>query len=270
VFHTSLSDLIKRDGLSDQKKLLALLSDNVKPIQLDHADPINLRIVVAPLDGTDRQIGKTVATTYEKMLEFDAGDFATQDGLDKVFAAATASAAFPLVFTPVVIPGLGPCVDGGTVNNTPIGYALEGAIGAAVDAVVVVATSVEHLQVPSSEVTGLGLIGHLADMLIGERLVRDLEGAEKLNDKLDRLNKLVSDGMLTAAQLDIVREALGWQGRKNVDVIRIRPEQELDGTAFSGFFKEADRAKLLEAGYARGCDVLGKLGWLPAGAAKPA
>jgi len=37
-----------------------------------------------------------------------------------VGAAATASAGLPIVFAPVTVDGLGPCIDGGTVNNTPM------------------------------------------------------------------------------------------------------------------------------------------------------
>ena len=42
-----------------------------------------------------------------------------------MFQAAAASAAFPFAFEPVTLQEVGPCVDGGIVNNTPIGEAID-------------------------------------------------------------------------------------------------------------------------------------------------
>ena len=80
-----------------------------------------------------------------------------------MFAAATASAGLPIVFAPVEVDGLGPCLDGGMVNNTPMKWALDSKVGAEVDAIVVVATSVELATQPAAELGALGIVGHFAE-----------------------------------------------------------------------------------------------------------
>ena len=261
VFHANLHDLVHGEGISDQRKLLALLRDHIQPSQPAQPVAINLRIVVAPLQGTASQIGDGAATTYEAIREFDGEAFADQDGLEAMFVAATASAAFPIVFAPVALAGLGPCIDGGTVNNTPIKWALGGDIGKSLDAVVVVSTSVEDATAPV-DLHGIGLVGHLAEMLIDERLYRDLHEASDVNDALAALDKLVAAGQISDAQRGLVLGSLGWADRRPIELVRIRPVEALSGNAFSGFFDRALRAELLEAGYQRGLTVLSALGWL--------
>jgi predicted acylesterase/phospholipase RssA len=145
-------------------------------------------------------------------------------GLEQVFSAAVASAAFPIVFAPVEVDGIGPCVDGGVVNNTPIKWALDGQIGRELDAVVVIATSVERRAEPPGALRGMGLVSHLADMLIEERLYRDLREAEQVNDALAKLHALARPGGLSVSQLAEVMAALDWTGRRVVEIIPIRPE----------------------------------------------
>jgi NTE family protein len=267
VFHASFRDLLRRDGVSDQARLLALLRAHIPPTQPADPDDVSLRIIVAALGGCRGAIGAEPATTFEAMCDFDTTAFGSREGLERVFAAATASAAFPGVFAPVEIDGVGPCVDGGTVNNTPMKWALDDAIGAQVDAIgaqvdaiVVVATSVVQRTEPP-ELSGVGLIGHLADMLIGERLYRDLREAEQVNAALAKLGALVERGVLDAAQLAQVTGALGWGRRRPIPVIQIRPTTALAGNAFSGFFHADIRSQHLEAGFVRGLEVLGARGW---------
>jgi NTE family protein len=263
VFHVSFRDLLKRDGLSDQNSLLALLRAHIPPTHPDEADApddVNLRLVVATLRGRAGSIGAHSATTFESICEFDTGAFAARDRLEQVFAAATASAALPMAFAPVELPGLGPCVDGGTVNNTPMKWALDGAIGSAIDAVVVIATSVAQATEPPP-LGGVALVGHFAEMLIDERLYRDLREAEQVNAQLAALDALVAQGLLDAVHRERVKQALGWTGRRVIPVIQIRPTTALRGTAFSGFVDEALRREYLDAGFERGLEVLGGLGW---------
>ena len=262
VFHASVHDLLVRDGISDQKLLLRLLRDNIQPAPIAHPTPINLRLVVAPLNGVPGMIGDQPATTFESIRDFNEDAFATPTGLDAMFEAATASAAFPGVFAPVRVADIGPCVDGGTVNNTPVKWALDGAVGQTVDAVVVVSTAVEQFAAPATELHGVGLIGHLAEMLIDERLFRDLRDTAASNVALTQLAALVAQGVITADQRAKVVDAIGWTGRRVIECIRIRPVTAIAGNAFSGFFSKDVRAELLEAGFQRGQDVLGGLGWL--------
>lgn len=261
VFHASFRDILELDGLSDQKRLLALLRGHVLPSQPEDPDPVNLRLIVAALHGAAGKIGARPATTFEAICDFTSEHFASQAGLEQVFSAAVASAAFPIVFAPVEVEGVGPCVDGGVVNNTPMKWALDGDIGRELDAVVVIATSVERRTEPPGSLRGMGLVGHLADMLIEERLYRDLREAEQVNDTLAKLRALARPGGLSASQLADVIAALDWTGRRVVDIIPIRPEKELPGNAFSGFIHERDRRDYLDAGYLRALEVLGGRGW---------
>jgi NTE family protein len=263
VFHVSLPGLLSRHGISDQKKLIALLEQHMPPSQPDDPADINLRIVVAPLNGRAGSIDGHPATTFESICEFDTTAFASREALADVFAAATASAGLPIVFAPVEVDGLGPCLDGGMVNNTPMKWALDGKVGAEVDAIVVVATSVELATQPAADLGALGMVGHFAEMLIDERLYRDLREAAQVNETIARLDALVDRGVLDAAQRAQVMIALGWTGRRTVEVVQIRPTAALRGTAFSGFFHADIRAEQLEAGFTRGQAVLRALGWSP-------
>jgi hypothetical protein len=261
VFHASFRDLFKRDGLSDQKRLLELLREHISPSQLVDPAPIDLRLIVAALCGCQGAIGARPATTFESVRDFTTEDFASAAGLERVFIAAVASAAFPLVFAPVEIDGIGLCVDGGAVNNTPMKWALDGPLGAEIDAVVVVSTSVEQ-RTAAPDVSGLGsLAGHLAGMLIEERLYRDLREAAQINAGLTALDRMVLDGKLTPALLREIKQVLGLADRRAVDIILIRPETELPGNAFAGFFDAGLRCAYLDIGYDRGLQVLGGLGW---------
>jgi predicted acylesterase/phospholipase RssA len=261
VFHASFRDLFQREGLSDQKRLVELLREHIPPSQPVDPAPINLRLIVAALRGCRGAIGARPATTFESVRDFTTEDFASAAGLERVFTAAVASAAFPLVFAPVEIDGIGPCVDGGAVNNTPMKWALDGPIGAAIDAIVVVSTSVEQ-RTAAPDVDGLrSLASHLAGMLVDERLYRDLREAAQVNAGLTALDRMALDGKLTPGLLLQIKQALGLADRRAVDIIPIRPATELPGNAFSGFFDAGLRREYLDIGYDRGLEVLGGLGW---------
>ena len=250
VFHASFEVLRTRQGVSDRAKVLELLRRYVTPSP--SGAEIDLRLLTAPLAGTAGTIGLRPATTYEAMLQFTGKDFATPASLERVFDAATASSAFPLVFAPVEVAGLGPCVDGGAVNNTPLKWALDGTEHDRIDAIVVVATSPElRLGPPPENLHAIELASHLANMLIGERLYRDLHDACEVNASLARLDELVAQGVLDSSQLGAVRTAIGWDGFRSVKIVEIRPLEELPGSSFSGFFEEKLRKQYIEAGIER-------------------
>lgn len=262
---------LTRDGLLGQDGILKLLRDNVVPLDAPTAAEIELRLIVAPLRGTEGEIRRTrpdgtlerePATTFEAFREFTAVDFTSDERLAAVFTAATASAAFPLVFAPVELDGLGPCIDGGAVNNTPIKWALEVPSGQPLDAVVVLATSVQHHTIAADELHGARLASHLAETLIGERLYRDLREAEQTNTALVQLGALARSGVLTERQHDEVLAALGWTDRRPVPLISIRPVEPLRNNAFAGFFSSSLRSEHYDLGLARGRDVLRAAGWL--------
>jgi NTE family protein len=262
VFHANFRDITARRAVSDSKQVLQLLHDRIPPVDRPDVEDINLRLLVAPLDGVAGTIGDHAATTFESVRDFDGADFATAAKLERVFAAATASSAFPFLFEPVELDDIGPCVDGGAVNNTPVKWALEGTLGASLDAIVVVSTMVELRTAPPAELHGLAYAGHLATMLIGERLYRDLHEAEQVNTQLASLLALVDSGVIDEAQLASVLAALDWSGRRPVKVVQIRPQAELPGSSFSGFVEPALRREYVAAGLARGLDVLQRAGWI--------
>jgi NTE family protein len=262
VFHANFSDITARRAVSDSKQVLQLLRDRIPPVDRPDVEDINLRLLVAPLDGVAGTIGDHAATTFESVRDFDSADFATGAKLERVFAAATASSAFPFLFAPVELDDIGPCVDGGAVNNTPVKWALEGTLGASLDAIVVISTMVELRTAPAVELHGLAYAGHLATMLIGERLYRDLHEAEQVNTQLASLVRLVDSGVIDGAQLASVLTALDWSGRRPVTIVQIRPQADLPGTSFSGFIEPALRTEYLAAGLARGLDVLQRAGWI--------
>jgi NTE family protein len=262
VFHASFRDLLARRAVSDQRRILELLRARIPASEPANTAAINLRLLVASLNGVAGTIGDHAATTFEAVLDFTSADFATAASLEHVFAAATASSAFPLVFAPVTVDGVGPCVDGGAVNNTPVKWALEGTLGASLDAIIVIATSVELHTGGTSELHGLAYAGHLATMLIGERLYRDLHEAEGVNTSLANLAALVDGGVIDRAQLAAVLTALDWGGRRPVQIVQIRPLHELPGSSFAGFVEPALRRGYVDAGLARGLEVLGHLGWI--------
>ncbi len=261
IVHPDWKSLLHREAVSDLTKVREVLRANVRPTAgADRAD-INLRLVLAALDGRDGTIGDHPVTSYEAVAEFDGSAFDDPATLDNVFTAALASSSLPLVFSPTAVPGIGRCIDGGAVNNTPVGYAIGDALGQTVDAVLVIAATVERLTAPIGEQHGLEYIGHLVDMLINERLYRDLHEAENRNASLRALAALEA-GPLGTTGIAQVRSALGWEGARPVDIIQIRPLDPLPGTAFSAFGDAGQRDAYITTGADRAKAVLGALGWL--------
>jgi hypothetical protein len=82
-----------------------------------------------------------------------------------------------------------------------------------------------------ADLRGVNLLGHIADMLINERLYRDLREAADVNDALNKLDELG----LAPDVLESVKVAIGWTGRKTVEIVSIRPLEPLPGNPFSGF-----------------------------------
>jgi NTE family protein len=254
VVHVDWRELLHKSAISDLSRVRALLRDGVTRVKLADPGEIDLRIVVSPLDGRDGDIGGRPATTYEGMLAFDGAAFDDDARFEDVITAACASASFPFVFAPTEVPGLGRCIDGGAVNNTPIGWAIDDALGRTLDAVLVIAPVVEHLVTPRGELHGAELLGHLIDMLINERLYRDLREGEQRNAALRALAALPAQSAIL--------DALGWTGARPIDLIQIRPLEPLPGSAFSAFRDRDQRAAYLDAGATRARAVLGELGWL--------
>lgn len=257
VLHLSPRGILQRRGFADTSRIRALLRRHIRPVVSADPASINLRLIVSPVAGARGTIGDAPATTYEHMLEFDGADFDSQAGLERVFTAAVASSSLPLLFTPTHVPGLGDCVDGGAVNNTPVEYALDDSTGLQIDAAIVVTPTVAVKARGARPLIGGQLLAQYVEMLINERLYRDLRDIERVNRSLARLAALPLD----AGQLAAVKRALGWEHARRLHVVPIRPLAPLPGTTLSGLLHRAERAACIDIGITRAEQVLRRLGW---------
>jgi NTE family protein len=255
TFHFSPRAILARQGISDQKQLRRLLAANITPCASPGSERSDLlHIVVAALGGVDGKIVEQGdATTHELVNTFGSRDFGEQAGLERIFDAATASSAFPIVFAPAWVGGYA-SVDGGAVNNTGIKYALS---SKDVDTVIVIAPTVQKLAADppprsglATRLSGRKLLERFTDVLINERLYRDLREAVEVNTMLAKLHQL------DAETRDRALQALGWQDRTQIRIIPIRPREPLPGTSFSGFFHQRTREDYIDRGRRRAYEVL--------------
>lgn len=258
ILSPNLRAIASRRGFSDQKKLLALLRTHAPANRNPEPAPVELHLVVGALHGATARIGGAPATSYTNVQSFQDEDFDSPERIAAVHRAATASAAFPLLFAPVDLPGIGPCVDGGLVNNTPVLTALGPDHGAALDAIVVVAPTPALAWPPRKPYRGFELGSQVFDMLFSEWLFQDLRRAARV---AERRGALARRRDLTPAQIAAATEVLEPEGRRPLPIISIRPLERLPGTLFSGFTSAAIRREYVALGIARACEVLDRLGW---------
>jgi predicted acylesterase/phospholipase RssA len=232
---------IKGSGLSSQSGLIKMMREMITPCEASARREVEFRIIVSPLKGVTSRIGQIPATTFEKGLEYGNEDFDSQERLETLFKSVSAACAFPGLFSPVDLDGLGPCIDGGAVNNAPIGYALR-ELGTNR---VIMPIPFPALMTQDPKTSGFGLVNQLIEILINERLFRDLSDAELMNESFDQLGAMVLQGLLTQEQFELVTNTL--QLRK-VETTEVRPLRHLEQSSFSGFFKKADRVELIAEG----------------------
>jgi NTE family protein len=242
ILRPSLAGTVAVRGFSSTAALQALLDDALAQIVESGPPvaPVRLQLVTTRLRGEERQNGADGATTFEHAFAFHERDFAASHDRQRISRAAVASAAFPFLFEPVDDEALGPCIDGGAVNNAPISYALD----ASVSRVIVVTGN--PLKAPDQEsLGGLDLLGQVVDIAINERLFRDLLQARKVNAKLERVEAVAAELGLNTQQREKIVAALGW---KPLEVIEIRPEVPLEGNAFKAFGNGQLRRDYIELG----------------------
>ena len=253
--HVSLRDLVSGSGVSDSKGMLELLHSITCPCQATDPASVDLRIVVSPLRGIEGDFG----TTYEHVLHFRDATFDNAGGLEAVINAAVASASIPVVFAPVELPGVGPCLDGGMVNNAPISYALSDDLED--EAVIVVSPMPEVMPASSAPMAGVELLSRTVDALTNERIYRDLRRAEQINEQLLLLDELAEARSWSPDDLRAFKSAVGLAKKKRVQIVQIRPTEPLAGNALSGFSSRDARVSYIKAGQERAATVLDELGW---------
>jgi NTE family protein len=258
VFDFSLPDTLGLRGLSTQNRVLELLREEV-PRQLGAGrNPVSLRLMIAVLEGVLGNIGEQSATTYESVLPFEGADYEDPVRLEAMYEAALVSSAFPVLFPPRELSltvggqlkklhGL----DGGVVNNTPVKLALrdEDGTDSGLSTVIVVTPYPRVLATPP-ELHGVGLVSQMVEILLQERLFRDLHEAEDVNDELRAVDALASEGY-TAAQIERIKQAAFDGNRKRIcRLIAVRPDDALPGNVFAALFDAQLRRDYIDAGQA--------------------
>jgi NTE family protein len=249
VLDLDVGSAVRFGGLSGPGRLLRLLDAACERAgRGPRREPVSLRVVVAPLAGTPGE-----RTSFEAVERFHDAELDDPARRERMLRAAVASAAFPFAFTPVEVDGLGPCIDGGIVNNTPIGEAIERDPGIATVYVVVAEPADLSLPIPrAARLRGIDLGARLVEMAVDERLVRDLAEARAVNAWLDTLDRLEASGELSAAARRDVIEGLYRRDAarfRRLEIVEIRPRTPLQGSAFDGFFRPALRRAYLRAGW---------------------
>jgi NTE family protein len=261
VVHPSLRNILALRGFSDASKLLGLMRENIRPSGGISTAPVELHLVTAPLRGSEGTTLGEPATSYAHVVSFDGEWFDEREALDRVMTTAAASAAFPVLYAPVDLPGLGPCVDGGLVANTPIRFAYGDDDGHSIDAILVVSPTPAFAGPPQRALRGARLVTHMLDMLFSEWLYQDLRESRASNNRLRGLEELARRQGWSEAHLDEVREALGWDRRHVLPIVPIRPSVPLPGTLFSGFRSRTFRREYIAVGKERAGHVLDGLSW---------
>ena len=255
AFYVRLGDVVRELGVSSDDKVLAVLRRNIAPAA--GTVPVELRLVVTNADGEPIPVGDSDATTFEHVFTFSGPDFDTADGLERVFLAAAASSALPGLFAPVAVTVNGRTVrglDGGLVDDAPLGTALDGA--PEVDRVFVIAPYPRVRAVPAS-LSGLDLAAHVLDMLVDERLVRDLQRTDEVNRWPSRASPPQASSRREGAAERRPRRP-GMDGPSPREGGRDPPRRRAgSGNAFAGFTSRYLREQYVEAGVAAERAALG-------------
>jgi NTE family protein len=238
----SLLDALGGRGLSSTAALQAIVERGMQSVaeSAEASFEVSLRLVTTALAGLTRDPEGPATTTFEHAIKLQDDVFDTPQRRRAVAAAAVASAAFPGVFVPVELPDVGPCIDGGVVNNAPISWAVE----EGADRVIVV-TGSPSTQSPDGKLAWIDLVGKEVDIAINERLFRDLRQARRVNDKLSSLSKELERQGLPAEQRTAALASLGW---KQLEIVEIRPSEPLAGNAFSALSQPGLRREYTDLG----------------------
>jgi NTE family protein len=207
---------------------------------------VHLRLIATDLLGhlkNEEAPDEPAQTTFERSFAFTGADFTASTARSQILDCATASATFPVLFAPSKVDGR-PYIDGGAVNNAPVSYAIEPFSSRRL---VVLSGQPAEMDPPSS-LSVVGLLPHVVEILINERLFRDLRAARRTNRKLAAVEEALSHGNVPEEVRARVRTALDWQP---LDIVEIRPLSALEGNAFAGFGSAELRRSYFDEGKRR-------------------
>lgn len=234
------------------KRRKAILREALETFRREQTtNPIRFHVVVTSLAGHlagDRSRHGHGHVLAERVHHFGPDDFTDPARLDFMTEVCMASGAIPFVFKPVEVTGEGQCWDGGVVNNTPISLAIHGKEPRGHRS-----NDVNHLIVVSPErnVRRPGpysrfAFNRLLEILVEERLGRDLEQASSFNLELDDLRGALERIAQRPVSLEELGPRLDW---RPLAFTEIRPrERELEGNLVSGFFRPRLRKSYVDAG----------------------
>ncbi len=241
VVDVNWRDIFSLTGVGTADRVLDLMLKASAGLSFASPRDVAVSLVVSALGGGRGNIGLEHATTFEHSVQFENEELDEAEDRERLFRTALASAAFPVLFAPVDVPAVGLCIDGGAVNNAPVRLALSGK--GQVDRIIVVSPE-PLLSRPPTPLSGLNLVGHVAEILINERLYRDLHEAASVNEDLKKLDRLKNEG-IAGDVIERVKRELGW---RPLEIVQIRPNKPLEGNAFEAFGKPALREAYIKAG----------------------
>ena len=242
-FDIAVGSALKGRGVSRSGRVVDLLETACpipKPGVTLH--DVALRIVVTSIQGDESS-----HTSFEHVESFSNDDFENSAQRNRMFTAAASSAAVPYFFEPVELADVGPCLDGGIVNNAPIKHAIVAPIREAIVAaqqvkgVIVIAADPPNMRLNRTAADALAnfsLFWRLIEMLVNERLFRDLEEAKDVNRWLRKLDELRATNVIADEVRRQIIEALYDRPAaelRPIDLVEIRPKSDLEGNPFSGF-----------------------------------
>jgi predicted acylesterase/phospholipase RssA len=251
IQHVSLGDWLHARGLLDTTRVAKLVEEGIRRVVEPSSEArARCRVTFATTSLLPLPDAVSPLPTYERAVHFESADFVAREKWPAIALAAAASATFPGVFAPTALEGR-PCIDGGAVNNGPIGYVLDEPSVR----IVLVVTSEAREPAEAAELGGVNLIGRIADIAINERISHDLGVASRTNERLRGVKAALESTRASRETTDAVLRALGW---RELDLVLIGPHEELPGTSFSGFFHRELRQQYMQAGEQAATDALAR------------
>ncbi len=242
AFSFSWRGIFGVQGLFNTRALVSLMRRRLTAKPGDQ--PITLGMTVTNAQG--RLVGEPPVTSYEQLVAFADEDFDTEASLDVIRHVAAASASIPGFFVPMKLDVAGrtfDAIDGGVVDDTPLSSAL---VHHDVRRVFIVTP--DPASAPPVDLRGLSYVSQVFDILVQQRVVRDLKTVRQRNEALRRLSELVPDAAQRAPLLD----AIGWRDHHPIEIVEIRPDVVLPGQSFSGVFSKTLRQQYVDAGIEAG------------------